>query len=208
MAELVKQALTNCPDTKIALSGYSQGGFVVSNAIAKQGVNQDDIAAAVVYGDPSRQAAGGLDKSKVKSYCVSGDGVCSGTFAITAAHLAYTRFVDLGTSLFEESSADLSINDSNGDTQDGAAFIVSKTQGGSATSSGSGSAEASGSATGESGASTSGSASGSASGETSASGSSSTDSSSSGSGSGSSSGKIPRIPCPLTPFTAPRNQTS
>jgi cutinase len=95
MAALVKQALSNCPDTKIALSGYSQGGFVVSNAIAKQGVNQDDIAAAVVYGDPSRQAAGGLDESKVKSYCVSGDGVCSGTFAITAAHLAYTRFVDV-----------------------------------------------------------------------------------------------------------------
>ncbi|KAM0699004.1 hypothetical protein Q7P36_001049 [Cladosporium allicinum] len=160
MAELVKQAKANCPDTKIALSGYSQGGFVVSNAIAKQGVNPDDIAAAVVYGDPSRQAAGGLDKSKVKSYCVSGDGVCSGTFAITAAHLAYT---------------------SNGDTQEGAAFIVSKTQGGSATSSGSGSAEASGSTTGESSASTSGEASGSASGETSASGSSSTDSSSSGS---------------------------
>lgn len=95
MADLVKQALSNCPDTKIALSGYSQGGFVVSNAIAKQGVNQDDIAAAVVYGDPSAQAAGGLDKSKVKSYCVSGDGVCSGTFAITAAHLAYTRFVTI-----------------------------------------------------------------------------------------------------------------
>jgi cutinase len=94
MADLVKQAKANCPDTKIALSGYSQGGFVVSNAISKQGVNPDDIAAAVVYGDPSRQAAGGLDESKVKSFCVSGDGVCSGTFAITAAHLAYTRFVD------------------------------------------------------------------------------------------------------------------
>lgn len=100
MAELVQQAKSSCPDTKIALAGYSQGGFVVSNAISKQGVSPDDIAAAVVYGDPSRQAAGGLDESKVKSYCVSGDGVCSGTFAITAAHLAYTRFVGLVVSSF------------------------------------------------------------------------------------------------------------
>jgi hypothetical protein len=93
MAKLVKQARSNCPDTKIALGGYSQGGFVVSNAIAKSGVNPDDISAAVVFGDPSRNAAGGLDKSKVKDYCVTGDGVCLGTFAITAAHLAYTRYV-------------------------------------------------------------------------------------------------------------------
>ncbi|KAL1586510.1 hypothetical protein WHR41_05288 [Cladosporium halotolerans] len=123
MAKLVSQTKSNCPDSKIALGGYSQGGFVVSNAISSAGVNPDDIAAAVVYGDPSRQAAGGLDASKVKDYCVSGDGVCSGTFAITAAHLAYT---------------------SNGDTEDGAKFIISKTQGGSGTSSG-GSSSSSGS---------------------------------------------------------------
>lgn len=91
MAKLVKQALDNCPDTKIALSGYSQGGFVVSNAISQSGVSKDDVAAAVLYGDPSRNPAGGLDKSKIKSYCASGDGVCeTGGFAITAAHLAYT----------------------------------------------------------------------------------------------------------------------
>lgn len=93
MADLVSQALSNCPDTKIALGGYSQGGFVVSNAISSSGVSPDDVAAAVVYGDPSRQAAGGLDASKVKDYCTSGDGVCAGTFAISAAHLAYTRLV-------------------------------------------------------------------------------------------------------------------
>lgn len=91
MADLVSQALSNCPDTKIALGGYSQGGFVVSNAISSAGVSPDDVAAAVLYGDPSRQAAGGLDASKVKDYCTSGDGVCAGTFAISAAHLAYTR---------------------------------------------------------------------------------------------------------------------
>jgi cutinase len=70
-----------------------EGGPVVSNAIASSGVNPDDIAAAVLYGDPSRTPAGGLDSSKVKDYCTSGDGVCAGTFAISAAHLAYTRYV-------------------------------------------------------------------------------------------------------------------
>jgi hypothetical protein len=97
MAKLIKQAKEKCPDTKIALGGYSQGGFVVSNAISSGGVNKDDIAAAVVYGDPSRVAAGGLDKSKVKDYCVTGDGVCAGTFAISAAHLAYTRYVPIAS---------------------------------------------------------------------------------------------------------------
>lgn len=98
MAKLITQAKSKCPDTKIALGGYSQGGFVVSNAISS-GASPDDIAAVVVYGDPSRNTAGGLDKSKVKSYCASGDGVCeTGGFAITAAHLAYTRYESVMTS--------------------------------------------------------------------------------------------------------------
>jgi hypothetical protein len=136
MAKLVQQAKSKCPDTKIALGGYSQGGFVVSNAIAKSGLNPDDIVAAVLYGDPSRNAAGGLDKSKVKDYCASGDGVCAGTFAISAAHLSYTRYVmPVEVRNYKASITDFRLFCSNGDTTEGAAFIVSQSQGGSGTAS-------------------------------------------------------------------------
>jgi hypothetical protein len=149
MAKLVQQAKSSCPDTKIALGGYSQGGFVVSNAIASSGVNPDDISAAVLYGDPSQKAAGGLDPSKVKDYCTSGDGVCAGTFAISAAHLAYTRYGSKPSSNRRQAHTDILSFHSNGMTDEGAAFIVSQTSGGSGTSSSSsGSTTTDGSASG------------------------------------------------------------
>lgn len=34
MADLVKRAMKQCPDTKVVMSGYSQGGQLVHNAAA------------------------------------------------------------------------------------------------------------------------------------------------------------------------------
>ncbi|KAK1066314.1 hypothetical protein LTR33_011621 [Friedmanniomyces endolithicus] len=88
MAQLAQKALKNCPNTKIALSGYSQGAMVVHVAASTLG---SDISSAVLYGDPELHTAssvGSLPASKVKEFCASGDGVCeTGGFAITAAHL-------------------------------------------------------------------------------------------------------------------------
>ena len=53
MASLVTQALQACPNTKIVLSGYSQGACVVHNAASR--LNAADIDAAVLFGMISRR---------------------------------------------------------------------------------------------------------------------------------------------------------
>ena len=48
------------------------------------------MQAAVTFGDPLKSTAfTNIDASKTKVYCNSGDGVCDGTFVISAAHLSY-----------------------------------------------------------------------------------------------------------------------
>ncbi|TKX25205.1 cutinase-like protein 3 [Elsinoe australis] len=91
MAKLANQALSQCPGTKVVLSGYSQGAMVVHNAVQKSGFAAGNVAAAVLFGDPLlRQSVGSVPAAKVKEYCASGDGVCqTGTFSISAAHLSY-----------------------------------------------------------------------------------------------------------------------
>jgi len=52
LVSLVQQALKQCPSTKIALSGYSQGAMVVHYAVQKSGLPVADVGAAVLFGDP------------------------------------------------------------------------------------------------------------------------------------------------------------
>lgn len=55
-AELAQQALSKCPDTKVVLSGYSQGGQLVHNAAKLlPAKTAEKIAAAVTFGDPGTQ---------------------------------------------------------------------------------------------------------------------------------------------------------
>ncbi|KAI4177900.1 MAG: hypothetical protein LQ348_005739 [Seirophora lacunosa] len=95
MTSLAKQALQQCPSTKIVLSGYSQGGFVVHRAAASLGSSPP--AAAVIFGDPQNgQAVANVPAARLKQYCARGDGVCSTprTFRITSAHLSYGNNAD------------------------------------------------------------------------------------------------------------------
>lgn len=70
MADLAQQAMSSCPDTKIVLSGYSQGATVTHYAVKNGGLSADNVAAAVLYGDPQlRQSVGDLPDSKVKEFC-------------------------------------------------------------------------------------------------------------------------------------------
>ncbi|KAF4280713.1 hypothetical protein KXW98_001455 [Aspergillus fumigatus] len=87
MASMVKQALSQCPDTKVVVGGYSQGAMVVHNAA--NSLSQGQIAAAVLFGDPFKsQAVGKVDKANVKEYCAAGDPVCLNG-ANVIAHLSY-----------------------------------------------------------------------------------------------------------------------
>ena len=91
MQKLVDQAASQCPDSKIVVSGYSQGAMVVHNAASQSGFQASKIAGVVLFGDPfNGQKVGSIDQSKVKEECASGDTLCSGGgVGITPAHLTY-----------------------------------------------------------------------------------------------------------------------
>ena len=87
MAKLVQQALSQCPNTKVVLGGYSQGSMVVHNAANSLGADQ--VSAAVLFGDPFKaMAVGKLPSNKVKEYCALGDPVCENGFNVMA-HIGY-----------------------------------------------------------------------------------------------------------------------
>ncbi|KAJ5798379.1 uncharacterized protein N7503_007675 [Penicillium pulvis] len=87
MATLVKTALSNCPDTKVVLGGYSEGAMVVHNAASSLTAAQ--VAAAVLFGDPLKsESVGKLSTSDVKEFCATGDPVCENGENVMA-HLSY-----------------------------------------------------------------------------------------------------------------------
>ena len=58
-ASLVQQAISQCPQSKVIISGYSQGGQLVHNA-AKQLPSSvtGALAGAVIFGDPGMFSSG------------------------------------------------------------------------------------------------------------------------------------------------------
>ncbi|KAE8442763.1 hypothetical protein EG329_002851 [Mollisiaceae sp. DMI_Dod_QoI] len=97
MANLTTQAMTQCPNTKVVVSGYSQGGQEVhmaakqlSPAVAAQ------VSSVVIFGDPDNgTAVGAIDPSKVLVICHSDDYICKGSVIVDADHLDYAD--DAGT---------------------------------------------------------------------------------------------------------------
>lgn len=89
MAKLVKTAKSQCPDSKIILSGYSQGAMVVHNAFS-QGVSASDVTGAVMFGDPLKtQSINGLGTDKVKEFCATADSICGTGDNPQGSHLSY-----------------------------------------------------------------------------------------------------------------------
>lgn len=92
MADLVSRASTQCPATKIVMSGYSQGGQLVHAAADKLGDSAalKQVAAVVIFGDPDNgDPVGTIAADKVQVICHDGDNICAGGVLILPPHLNY-----------------------------------------------------------------------------------------------------------------------
>jgi hypothetical protein len=118
LAKLTSEA-AQCPNTRFFLTGYSQGGMVVTGVLQQlPAALQSRIAGGVIYGNPyykgGSASAQGPDKAaqgiiptgipasygdRIHDYCMQGDTVCGSgakpgqvglpTSGISAAHLTY-----------------------------------------------------------------------------------------------------------------------
>jgi cutinase len=52
MAAQVRQAISQCPGSKIIMGGYSQGGQIVHQAATALGSTMGSVTAVVIFGDP------------------------------------------------------------------------------------------------------------------------------------------------------------
>ncbi|KAB5572160.1 cutinase-domain-containing protein [Coniochaeta sp. 2T2.1] len=99
MRDLLNQAASKCPSSKLVVAGYSQGAALVHRAVENLSQSvKDKIVAAVTYGDTQNLQDRGqipnFPTSKTLIICNVGDAVCAGTLTILPAHLAYTGRVD------------------------------------------------------------------------------------------------------------------
>nr|OQO23380.1 hypothetical protein B0A51_12803 [Rachicladosporium sp. CCFEE 5018] len=87
-----QKALSDCPNTKIVLSGYSQGAMVVHNALGS--FDGSKVAAVVVFGDPLNGSAfTGVDDAKAVEVCADSDGLCDragSDLPVSGSHISYT----------------------------------------------------------------------------------------------------------------------
>ncbi|KAI9801888.1 MAG: hypothetical protein M1833_002202 [Piccolia ochrophora] len=93
MVAAAQKAVTQCPNTKIVLSGYSQGAMVVHAADRQLPANlASKVAAVVLFGDPfNGRPLQNVPANKVRTFCHTDDSVCRGSPVISAGHLNYYR---------------------------------------------------------------------------------------------------------------------
>ena len=94
MAALITQAATDCPESQLVVSGFSQGAAMVHRSVEQLSESvAARIAAGVTYGDTQNaQDDGripGLPANKTHIICHDGDLVCEGTLIVTDAHDGY-----------------------------------------------------------------------------------------------------------------------
>ncbi|GJC99383.1 cutinase [Colletotrichum higginsianum] len=82
----INQAVAQCPDTKIVMSGYSRGALVVRSTAEPE--QWPRSTRSLTFGDPRHLAVIPGADGKTKITCHENDAVCSGGF-ITVDHLTY-----------------------------------------------------------------------------------------------------------------------
>lgn len=90
-ASMVNETLTQCPDTKIIMSGYSQGGQIVHKAAALlPSAIMNQVSGVIIFGDPMYgTAVTGITAAKTLVICHAGDLICAGGDTILLSHLTY-----------------------------------------------------------------------------------------------------------------------
>ncbi|KKZ66074.1 cutinase [[Emmonsia] crescens] len=87
MVDLVNHSLSQCPESKVVLAGYSQGAAVIHNA--SRDLQDGQVARAVLFGDPLHNLPlRSIAEDKVMWICAEGDPICRGGLDIPA-HWSY-----------------------------------------------------------------------------------------------------------------------
>ncbi|KAH8155087.1 uncharacterized protein LAJ45_00096 [Morchella importuna] len=91
MAASVAKAATQCPGSKIVLSGFSQGAQVVHKAAKRiPSALYANVGAIVLFGDPNNgDSFPGSLNANVKTFCHFGDLICLGWPVPLPPHLNY-----------------------------------------------------------------------------------------------------------------------
>ncbi|POR37050.1 Cutinase [Tolypocladium paradoxum] len=99
-AKLIRNTVAICPDTRLVLGGYSQGGMVVHHAAADLDAStMSKVSAVVIFGDPySKQPVANIDASRVKIICHEGDNICDNGPIVLLQHLTYAEDADAAAS--------------------------------------------------------------------------------------------------------------
>src|SRR5258708_6429839 len=89
--------MTQCPKTKLCVSGYSQGCQVVHNAfelLVGNSAATNFVNSVVLFGDPDRKLpVGNVPPYKVSIDCHIGDNICADGEVILEPHLSYCHDV-------------------------------------------------------------------------------------------------------------------
>lgn len=89
----VSAALAACPDTKLVMAGYSQGGQLVHNAAKLlPAATMAKVNSVVIFGDPDDgEAVTGVSAAQTKVICHAGDNICQHGDLILLPHLTYSQ---------------------------------------------------------------------------------------------------------------------
>ncbi|PPQ99212.1 hypothetical protein CVT24_009231 [Panaeolus cyanescens] len=84
MANNVSSTVSECPGTKIVMSGFEQGALVTHLAINQLLSSiQDHVTAVVTFGDPRKDVIlPGVLQSRRKTFCFHADPICAGQLPI------------------------------------------------------------------------------------------------------------------------------
>ncbi|KXH30365.1 cutinase [Colletotrichum nymphaeae SA-01] len=91
-AQVASRTLSACPDTRLTVSGYSQGSQVARLAVGQLPPDQRArLSSVVLFGDPlGGKAIDGVDPTKLLVVCHTGDNICQGGNFIFNPHLDYS----------------------------------------------------------------------------------------------------------------------